>query len=141
MELPDSFIAGDYDYEESETATEDTESEAASEFEAPPAKRKVGTITQALLDHIIAILWLTKRNSEQLASWLYSLHLLAPDAKVTAYRNRQSELEKCYVVSKENTFTYCPDIRKLMDFIGIMNYNADDWRLFIDGSNKGCFNA
>lgn len=92
-------------------------------------------VTQNQLDFIVAKLGLSKRKSEDLARFLNSNHLLAPGTNVTAYRKRQSILQNCFVVNEEKTSSYCMDIEKLMTEMEIQ-YNADEWRLFIDSSTK-----
>ncbi|XP_017476998.1 PREDICTED: uncharacterized protein LOC108366995 [Rhagoletis zephyria] len=76
-------------------------------------------VTQKQLDAIVAILCLTQKKSEQLASFLKGNNLLAKGTKVTAYRKRQKELEKFFNVNDAKNFAYCNDIEKLMETIGL----------------------
>lgn len=96
-------------------------------------------VDQQNLNHIVAKLGLSKKKSEWLASWLKSSNLLAPDVRVTFFRNRQIEIQKLFTVSEDKTFAYCSNIYLLMAEMGI-NYIKDDWRLFID-SNKTSLKA
>lgn len=62
-----------------------------------------------------------------LASFLKTKILLASGTKVTAYRNRKSELRNLFTNNEEKSFAYCNDIEKLMKSIEI-TYVTDDWR-------------
>lgn len=93
-------------------------------------------ITQQKLNFIVAKLELSKKKSEMLASWLKYSNLLAPDVRVTTFRNRQIECQKLFKVAKGNTFAYCPDVELLMHEMNI-KYKSNDWRLFIDSSKNG----
>lgn len=90
-------------------------------------------ISQNELDYIVAKLELTKKKSEELASFLYSKKVLERDVRVTSYRNRQSVIQTQYVQSPENNSAHCPDVTKLMEIMEI-KYHPKDWRLFIDSS-------
>lgn len=90
-------------------------------------------LTQNEMDYIVAKLGLSQRNSEMLASFLKRRKLTKQDVSATAYRKRQAEYQKLYTVNDENTFTYCNDIKGLVNKLE-MEYIAGDWRLFIDGS-------
>lgn len=107
-----------------------------SVFEPEPAVSNAPVlVTQNQLDCIVAKLELSQRKSEELAKFLKSNHLLAPETRVTAYRQRQSTLQECFTVNKERTSAYCKDVEKLMRNMEI-RYNADEWRLFIDSSKN-----
>lgn len=56
---------------------------------------------------------------------------MAAGAKVTAFRKRQSDFQKCFRVNQEKNFAYCHDVDELMKAMEI-NYKAEDWRVFID---------
>ena len=53
------------------------------------------------------------------------------DTKISHYRNRNKDLLKYF--TKNNQINSCCDVEGLMSALGI-DYNADDWRLFIDSS-------
>lgn len=91
-------------------------------------------ITQNHLDLIVSKLDLSQRKSELLASFLKSKFLLAPGTKVTAYRKRQAALQRMFAVNEEKSFSYCHSVEELMEAMEI-NYEPDDWRLFIDSSS------
>lgn len=90
-------------------------------------------LTQNEMDYIVAKLGLSQRNSEFLTSFLKRRKLTQHNVSATAYRKRQAEFQHLYTVDDKNTFTYCNDIKSLVNKLG-MEYNAGDWRLFIDGS-------
>lgn len=87
------------------------------------------------MDFLVAHLGLSQRNSEFLASFLKKRNLTQKDVKVTAYRQRQAQFQKFYTINTQNTFSYCINIEGLMIEMDLnYNYNAKDWRLFIDSS-------
>lgn len=90
-------------------------------------------LSQNEMDYIVAKLGVSQRNSEWLTSFLKQRKLTEQTVNATSYRKRQSEFQKFYTVDDENTFTYCHDIPGLVNILGI-EYNANEWRLFIDGS-------
>lgn len=116
-----------------------TSESAYSPDESEPSTSKTKAkqpilITQPMLNNIAAKLWLGKVKSEMLASWLKSNNLLAPGTRVTAFRNRQKDLQQCFTVARENTFAFCDNIELLMKKMDI-TYVAY-WRLFIDSSSN-----
>lgn len=98
-----------------------------------PENKQPKPLTQSEMDYIVAKLGLSQRNSEMLTSFLKRRKLLKEDVSATAYRKRQAEYQKLYTVNDENSFTYCNDIKGLVNKLK-MEYIAGDWRLFIDGS-------
>lgn len=115
------------------TLTE-TETVGHSLYEpGPSGSNKPILVNQDRLDSIVAKLELTQRKSEALAKFLNDNHLLAPGTKVTAYRKRQRLLQKFFLVNDKKTYAYCNIVTELMKAMGI-EYEPDDWRLFIDGS-------
>lgn len=93
------------------------------------------TIQKEELDGIVAELGLGKKKSEVLASFLKSKHVLARGGNVSAFRHRDADLKECYIVNDEKDFAWCWSIERLMRSMRI-EYNADDWRLFIDSSKN-----
>lgn len=87
------------------------------------------------LDSLVVDLDLGKIKSEKLASFLKRKNLLVPGVKVSSFRHRDADFKQCFVVNEEKDFVYCYDIERLMAKMGI-EYNADDWRLFIDSSKN-----
>lgn len=90
-------------------------------------------LTQNEMDYIVAKLGLSQRNSEMLTSFLKCRKLTQPNVTSTSYRKRQAAFQTFYTVDDSNTLTYCNDIHGLVNKLEL-NYIADDWRLFIDGS-------
>lgn len=89
--------------------------------------------TKKRLDRLVCKLELSQRKSETLASELKEMNLLAADANVRMYRNRQRNFVQYFTVNAENTFVFCHDCKLLMGEMGIQ-YNPGDWRIFIDSS-------
>lgn len=92
-------------------------------------------LNQDKLDYIVAKLELSKEKSEVLARFLKENNLLARGTKTTVYRNRNDTFKQLFTVNEEKTFTYCSDVQKLVETMGI-KYKKDDWRLFIDSSKR-----
>jgi len=74
---------------------------------------------------------LSKQGSELLASRLKEKNCLQPDAKITFYRNRETDILPLF--SQDNDLVYCNNIIGLLK-IKIPNYRPEAWRLFIDSS-------
>lgn len=87
---------------------------------------------QNSLDDLVRDLGLPKNLAELLASRLAERNMLAPEIKITKYRNREERFRKYF--SKHESLVYCNDIEGLInEFIpGI--YKSTNWRLFIDSS-------
>lgn len=94
-------------------------------------ERKPNLYTEKELNDLIRDLDLSKQKSELLASRLKERNLLAPDTKITVYRNRHKKFEKYF--STTDNACYCSDVRGLFEEFG-EPYDATEWRLFIDSS-------
>lgn len=92
-------------------------------------------ISQKRLDKMLAKSRLSKKQSETMARFLKTDNLLERGVKITAYRKRHLPYQACFKVVGNNSFVYCPNIKKLMSTMGI-KYNTMDWYLFIDGSSS-----
>lgn len=90
-------------------------------------------LTQKEMDYLVAKLNLSQRNAQMLTAFLKRRKLTEQTVNSTSYRKRQAEFQTFYSVDDDNCFTYCHDIPALTNKLG-MEYNAHDWRLFIDGS-------
>lgn len=86
------------------------------------------------LNDLVRDLYLTKEQSELLASRLKEKKMVAPDTKITIYRTREKDLLKHF--SQQKDLVFCEDVKALMKDMGLQQYNAHDWRLFIDSSNR-----
>ena len=53
---------------------------------------------------------------------------------VSAYRSRDREFVKYFDATTD--FVFCKDVPGLLRRMGVPEYNADDWRLFIDSSTS-----
>lgn len=110
------------------------EGENVSLYDPEPSGSQI-LITEDRLDFIVAKLELSQKKSEELAQFLKQDNLLVPGFKVTKYRKRQSDLQKCFTTDNTRTFAYCEDTKKLMEQMEIL-YDPNDWRLFIDSSKQ-----
>ena len=88
-------------------------------------------ITQADLNDLTRDLKLSKRQAEILGSRLKGWNLVDKETKVCAFRDRHNDFVDFF--SFEQEIAYCNDVNSVMDALG-HNYNADEWRLFIDSS-------
>ena len=61
-------------------------------------------------------------------------HILAPDIAFSCYRNREDAFLSFF--EQTETLVYCTDVPKLMKTLGLKDYNADEFRLFIDSSKR-----
>lgn len=89
--------------------------------------------TQLELNDLVRDLELTKEKAELLASRLKEKQLLAPKTKVCFYRTRDEEFHLFF--KEADGIVFCTDIAGLVNRLGAP-FNAEDWRLFIDGSSK-----
>lgn len=93
-------------------------------------------LTEQHLHSIARHLSLGKLKSEMLAVELQSYNLLAPGASVTSFRDRNTRFREFFTINNENTFVYCHDVNGLMEAMNILDYKAEEWRLFIDSSQS-----
>jgi hypothetical protein len=70
-----------------------------------------------------------KDASELLASRLHNKNLLAPGKFSSCYRNREHEYVKYF--TQDESLVYCNNIPKLINKLGNIEYNKNEWRLFI----------
>ena len=59
---------------------------------------------------------------------------LEDSVRISFYRNRHQEFLPCF--SEENDLVYCTDIIQLLQNLGVSQYEAKDWGLFIDRSKR-----
>lgn len=88
-------------------------------------------ITQLELNDLVRDLNLSKAQAEILGSRLQGWKLLAPDTRISVYRNRQKELSQYF--STEENLSFCNNIDHLMLALGY-EQKPEEWRLFIDSS-------
>ena len=83
---------------------------------------------QQELNDLIRDLNLSNQGSELLASRLKEKNCLQPNAKITFYRN--SETDILPFISQDNDLVYCNNKIGFLK-MKFSNYRPDDWRLFI----------
>ena len=88
---------------------------------------------QAELNDLVRDLALSKASAELLTSRLKEWNLLDPSVKVTEQRKRHHTFSSFFTL--DNGLCYCNNVRALFAEIGI-SCNPQEWRLFIDSSNK-----
>ena len=76
---------------------------------------------------------LLKNSAELLAYRLKVRNLLAPEAVVGFYHNRERDLVQFFRM--EDEFVFCDDINGLLNAMGC-EYESAQWRLFIDSSKR-----
>jgi len=89
--------------------------------------------TQGELNDLVRDLSLSKIDSELLGSRLKAKNLLSSEVVFSWYRNREDEFLQ-YFTSDQN-LVYCCNIPGLVEHLGT-SYNASEWRLFIDSSQR-----
>lgn len=99
----------------------------------PPCKHI--EVTQQRLNIMSRQLKLSQNKTIILAQHLKAVNILSPEVKVFGSRGRQHEFLPFFTRNENNSFTYCNDINGLMSAMNY-TYNADQWRLFIDGSKS-----
>lgn len=115
---------------ESECSTEDDDDTGSY---VPDNTDIAQTFSQAELNDLIRDLDLPKISAELLGSRLKAKNLLSPGTSFSWYRNREEEFT-CHF-SKTESLVYCSDIPGLIAKLGV-NYNATEWRIFIDSSKR-----
>lgn len=113
-----------------------TDAVTASSY-APPREGNIATklVSQERLNNMCRKMELSQRKSRLLASMLEEDGLLLPGVSVRT-ASRQADFQPYFTKDKNEDLTYCPNIRGLMEKLKI-DYDVDDWRLFIDGSKSG----
>ena len=77
---------------------------------------------------------LSKQAAEILASRLNEKHVLHSSAKV-AYFRKSDELFITFL-KEEKQLIYCDNVPGLFGQLGILSYNSEEWRLFMDSSKR-----
>lgn len=113
----------------------DTSEESSSIVDADPEYEESSGlphfISQPEMNDLVRDLGLSKTKSELLGSRLKGWNLLQSETNITEYRNRDKEFVQYF--KQDNDLCYCDDVEGLMTVLGL-EYNAVDWRLFIDSS-------
>lgn len=60
--------------------------------------------------------------------------MLSPGVKITVYRKREIELLPFF--SSEENFIFCNNVADLIKKMGLLEYRANEWRLFIDSCKR-----
>ena len=90
-------------------------------------------ITQKDLNDLARDLYLSKQQSELLASRLKQWNLVQENVKITSFRNRNKDLASFF--DMENKLCYCTNIPGLFTSLSLP-HNPSDWHLFIDSSKQ-----
>lgn len=105
------------------------ETTTVSEFEPSQAYRRL--LTQPELNDWVRDLELPKDKAELHASRMKQFNFLAPNVKVTHYRDRDKPYSKYFM--RKGQICFCINIPGLFMELG-QPYDAAEWRLFIDSS-------
>lgn len=117
--------------ESSSESGESNESEEWSGSEAVGNQNHL--LSQAELNDLCRDLYLTKQNSELLASRMQQWGYLAPETRVTYFRHRSDDFAKFF--GRAGDYCFCYDVPGLFAEFK-KNYDPAEWRLFIDGSKE-----
>ena len=90
-------------------------------------------ITQEDLNDLARDLYLSKQQSELLASRLKQWNLVQENVRITSFRNRNKDLASFF--DMENKLCYCTNIPGLFTSLGLP-HKPSDWRFFIDSSKR-----
>ena len=118
---------------ESSANSENWSCDSNDTFQLSQEATKPHLISQKYLNDLVRNLNLTKFNSELLASRLQQWNLLAPDTKVTFYRQRSQDLISHF--STDGELCYCNNVSALFQSIGMIHHQTN-WSLFIDNSKE-----
>ena len=83
---------------------------------------------------LVRDLRLSKESAELSASRLNEKHLVARDAKVTFYQNRNAEFIPFF--EENDDLVYCTNTEKVLLCLDVQAYNPAKWRLFLDSSKR-----
>ena len=86
------------------------------------------------LSNLIRDLSLSKQSAELLASRLKEKNLLKSETRVTFYRNRDAEFIPLF--NEDSDLVYCSNVEGVLLRLGVQEYDANSWRLFIDSSKR-----
>ena len=86
------------------------------------------------LSDLICDLSPSKESAELLASRLKENNLLTSEMRVTFYRNRDAECIPLF--NEDSDLVYCSDVEGVFLHLGVQEYGANSWRLFIDSSKR-----
>ena len=90
-------------------------------------------ITQEDLNDLARDLYLSKQQSELLASRLKQCNLVQEYVRISSFRNRNKDVAPFF--DMENKLCYCTNIPGLFTSLGLP-HNPSDWHLFIDSSKR-----
>ena len=86
------------------------------------------------LSDLIRDLNLPKESAELLASRIKERNFLQAKTNITFYRNREAKFLPYFKQYEE--IVVCNDVELLLMELGIVHYEANSWRLFIDSSKR-----
>ena len=125
----------DEDVEVEDIDTADTDrADSDTDFEAPFSSEKMESFNQSELSDLCRDLHLSKEGSELLGSRLKEKNLLDSETKITFYRTREKDFRQYFKTECE--VVYCHSVQALLLALGVVNYVANEWRLFIDASKR-----
>lgn len=103
------------------------------DFVCPEGEKDPQVFNQSALNDLFRDLELSGEKCEVLASRLKERNLCDQTVKITAPRQRYQDLLQFF--SNHGDFVVCDDVEGLLNAMEI-EYNAGDWRLFLDSSKK-----
>ena len=119
----------------------ETSDDASSSFsednydeETPLNDRAPQLLSQNELNDLVRDLNLPKCSDELLASRLKGKNLLEDSVRISFYHNRHQKVLSFF--SEGNDLVYCTNIIQLLYNLGVSQYEAKDWRLFINSSKR-----
>jgi hypothetical protein len=92
-------------------------------------------LTQGQLNDLTRDLNLSKESAQLLGSRLKENNLLASETKFYWYREREKEFRQFFSLDNTTFLVYCNNVKGLINLLGI-EYDANEWRLFIDSSKR-----
>ena len=130
------------EYEDEETGSEQTEdsvsevNESDDEYVPVSKKRDQRPFNQKELSDFIRDTGVSKDIGEFIASVLIKRGLAQPGTKFSIYRERETEFRKYFTPDEDKKLVYCVDVIGLLNEIKANVYQPNEWRLFIDSSQR-----
>ena len=118
----------------SDSSASNSDDSDENEFISPGQQKKPEFYTQESLNDLIRDLGLPKDAAEHLASDLKKRNSVMKEIQSTVYRTREKAFLDFF--SRESDFVYCSDINGLMNELKPNVYKDEEWRLFVDSSQR-----
>jgi len=137
----DKQVAEEEDNTDLESDNSEREIEYSEDEYVPVAEKKnLKLFNQEDFNDLIQNLELSKDSSEYLVAELKKRRLVENGTKSSVYRYREKRFQKYFEKDEKNSLVYCSNIQglkpKLKNELKPNTYKPEEWRLFVDSSNR-----